>query len=178
MGLFFSRFTGVLMLDALTFEEIEGHRDATMQSVLTVMLVCLAGGFAIAGLQAAGPADFLVGVAMVLGVWLVWVTVITALGTITFAEPQTKSNLRELLRTLGFAAAPGVFLIFASMRAAAPFVVVLVSVWMIAAAVLGLRQALDYRSTPRAIAVCALGLVVSLGVIGAIVSMFSVELTS
>lgn len=178
MGLFFSRFTGVLMLDALTFEEIEGHRDAAMQSVLTVMLACLAGGVAAAGLDAAPPADFLAGMVMVLGVWLVWVTVITALGTITFAEPQTKSNFREVLRTLGFAAAPGVFLVFASMRAAAPFMVVLVSIWMIAASVLGLRQALDYKSTPRAIAVCALGLVVSLGVIGAIVAMFGVEVTS
>ena len=175
MTLFFRRFTGALMLDAGAFEDIEAHHDAAMQSVAVVTLACAAGGFAVAGLGAAGLTGFLTGIVLVLGAWLVWVTVIAALGTIVFAEPETKSNLTELLRTLGFAAAPAVFLVFASMRAAAPFVISLVSLWMIAAAVMGLRQALDYRSTPRAIAVCVLGWVVALGVIAAVAATFSVE---
>ena len=33
---------------------------------------------------------------------------------------------------------------------------------MIAAAVVGLRQALDYRSTARALAVCVIGMLISI----------------
>ena len=44
---------------------------------------------------------------------------------------------------------------------------------MIASAVVGLRQALDYRSTGRAIAVCVAGCVVSLGVVAAVAALFT-----
>jgi hypothetical protein len=178
MTLFFRRFTGALMLDASAFEEIEAHGNASMQSIATLLIACLAGGTAVVGLEMTGPAGFITGAIVVLGAWLVWVSVIATLGTMVFAEPQTKSNLSELLRTLGFAAAPGVLLVFASMRAVAPFVVTLVSVWMIAAAVLGLRQALDYRSTARAIAVCVIGWIVALAIVAAVLAVFTVELSS
>ena len=82
---------------------------------------------------------------------------IVTLGTIALAEPQTSSDLPELLRVLGFSAAPGVFIALAAMPAAAPVVLVVVVAWMIAAAVVAVRQALDYRSTPRAVAVCVIG---------------------
>ena len=59
------------------------------------------------------------------------------------------------------------------MRTAAPFVVALVSVWMIAAAVIGLRQALDYRSTTRAIAVSALAWLIALGLVALVSAMFA-----
>ena len=173
MTLFFRRFIGALVLDAGVFEEIEADRHAAMQSVAVVILACFGGGVAVMGLGVSGPAGFFAGAVIVLGAWMMWVTAIASLGTITFAEPQTNSNLSELLRTLGFAAAPGVFLAFASMRAAAPFVVALVSLWMIAAAVLGLRQALDYRSTTRAIAVCVLGWLISFGMIALVSAMFT-----
>ena len=45
------------------------------------------------------------------------------------------------------------------------------SVWMLAAMVVAVRQALDYRSTSRAITVCALGWLLSLAV-AAIIGIF------
>lgn len=177
MTLFFRRFIGALMLDADAFEDIEAHRDADMQSVVVLLMACGAGGMAAAGLAGTTAAGFAAGTVVVLGAWLVWVTVIASIGTIALAEPQTNSSLHELLRTLGFAAAPAVFLVFAAIRTAAPFVLVLVAVWMVAAAVLGMRQALDYRSLPRAIAVCALGLIVSIVTIATIAGVFSVEVS-
>lgn len=178
MTLYFRRLTGALMLDAGAFEEIEAHGDAAFQSMATVLLACLAGGVAVSGRDSASTAGFITGMTIVLAAWLVWVTVVAAVGTIALAEPQTQSDLGELLRTMGFAAAPGVFLAFASIRPAAPFVIALVSVWMTAAAVIGVRQALDFRSTSRATAVCALGLVIALGVVAAIASLLTVEVNS
>jgi hypothetical protein len=165
MTTFFRRFLGVLMLEASAYEEIEAHRAAGMQSVLVVLAVTAAGGVAGMGLGLIGVPGFVTGAIVALGGWLVWVSLIATLGTTTFAEPQTKSDGRELLRTLGFAAAPGVFLVFAAMRAAAPLVFAIVSVWMIAAAVMAVRQALDFKSLKRAIAVCGLSWALSLGLV-------------
>jgi hypothetical protein len=59
------------------------------------------------------------------------------------------------------------------LRSAAPVVLVVVSIWMMAAAVLGLRQALDYRSTARAITVCVVAWLLSFGVMAAIAAIFT-----
>jgi hypothetical protein len=172
MTLFFRRFIGVLVLDAGTFEDIEADRRAGMQSVLVVMAVCLAGGFGAMGFGA-GLNGVVTGALMVLGAWLVWVGIIATVGTVTLPEPQTRTNVRELLRVLGYAAAPGMFLAFAAMRPAAPIIAVIVAAWMIAAAVIGVRQALDYKHTGRAIAVCTIAWLLSFGMIVGAALMFS-----
>jgi hypothetical protein len=164
MTLFFRRFIGVLVLDAGAFEDIEADRRAGMQSVLVVMAVCLAGGFGAMGFGA-GLNGVVVGAVVMLGAWLVWVGIIATVGTVTLPEPQTSTNVRELLRVLGYAAAPGMFLAFAAMRPAAPIIAVIVAAWMIAAAVIGVRQALDYKHTGRAIAVCTIAWLLSFGMI-------------
>jgi hypothetical protein len=169
---FFRRFVGALVLDAGVFEEIEADRRAAMQSVVVVAGVCLAGGVAALGLGF-GAAGFASGTLIALGAWLVWVATIVALGTSALAEPQTRSNVPELLRVLGYASAPGVFVALAAMRAAAPVILVIVSVWMTVAAVVGVRQALDYRSTGRAVAVCVVSWLLTAGVLAAFVSMFT-----
>jgi len=177
MTLFFKRFIGVLVLDSSTFEEIEADRHAAMQSVTVVLLVCLAGGFAALGLGLAGVAGFATGTVISLGAWLVWAAAVTTVGTVVLPERKTKSDLTEVLRVLGFAAAPAVFIAFAAMKAVAAPMLVLVTIWTIAAAVLGVRQALDYRSTSRAIAVCVIALVLSFGFVWAALMIFSTNVS-
>lgn len=166
---FLWRVIGVLALDASVYEEVEGDRRSAMQSVAVLLGVTAAGGFAAAGLGLVGMTGFAAGALMMLGGWLVWVSLIETLGTTVLAEPGTRSSVRELLRTLGFASAPGLFLVFAAMGSAAPVVLVVVSIWMIAAAVIAARQALDYRSTARALAVCVIGWVASIAFVALVV---------
>lgn len=161
------------MLEASAYEEIEAHPTADMQSVVVVLGVAAAGGIAGTGLGVISPAGFITGASVALGGWLVWVSLIATLGTITFAEPQTTSNPRELLRTLGYAAAPGVFLAFAVIRPAAPLVLLLVALWMIAAAVMAVRQALDYRSTARAAAVCTAAWALAFGMTAGVATLLT-----
>jgi hypothetical protein len=173
MTQFFLRFVGALALNPAAYEDIEADRGSVMQAVIVVLAVTAAGGFAAMGLGVVGVTGFVTGAIMMLGGWLLWVSLIATIGTTALAEPQTRSNARELLRTLGYAAAPGVFFAFAAMRAAAPLVIAVVSIWMIAAAVVAVRQALDYRSTGRAIAVCVLGWALSAGLLIAIGLIFA-----
>jgi hypothetical protein len=172
------RFTGALTLDAGAYEDIEHDPHAAMQSMAVVAVVCMAGGFAGMGLGVIGPAGFVAGAIIALGGWLVWSATIVALGTGPLAEPGTHSDHPELLRVLGFAAAPGIFYAFAAMRSAAPVVFVIVTLWMLAASVRGVRQALDYHTTSRALAVCAIALIVALGMLGAFATVFTVGVMS
>src|SRR5262245_34429272 len=107
MAIFFRRFVGVLALDPATFEDIEHDRRSLMQSVVVVLSVCASAGIGALGLGLTGPAGFVAGSVLALGGWIVWVAIIAAAGTITFADRQTQSSTPELLRTLGFGMAPG-----------------------------------------------------------------------
>jgi hypothetical protein len=173
MTLFLRRFFGALMLDASAFEDVENDRTALVQSLIVIAMSAAAGGVAAIGLGLTGATGFAIGAALVLGAWLVWIFVVSVIGTIALREPHTHSDVVELIRTLGFATAPGVFVAFAAMRAVAPFVLTLVLIWMIADAVVAMRQALDYRSTARAVAVIAIAWLLTFGIVAAIAIMFS-----
>jgi hypothetical protein len=175
MGLFFRRFIGALVLDAAAFEEVEGDPRSGLQSTSVVVLAAAAAGMAVMGWDLIDPVAFIGGIAFLLTGWVVWIGLISAIGTIALPEPETRSSTIELMRTLGFAAAPGVWLVFASMRAVAPLVVAVVAVWMIAATVIGMRQALDYRSTVRAMVVCVAGWVIAFGVLAGVAALLSRE---
>ena len=103
--------------------------------------------------------------------WISWAALIYLVGTHLLPEPQTRANVGELLRTLAFAAAPGILRVVGAVPALAFPAFAVTSVWMLAAMVVAVRQALDYRSTSRAIAVCAVGWLLSLA-IAAITGIF------
>ena len=49
----------------------------------------------------------------------------------------------------------------------------IVAVWILAAMVLAMRQALDYRSTARAIAVCVVSWLVAAGLVAAVATLLT-----
>ncbi len=74
-------------------------------------------------------------------------------------EAQTRSDMGELLRTIGFSASPGVLLILLAVPVVGALIGLAVGIWMVIAMVIAVRQALDYRSTWRAVGVCVLGFI-------------------
>ena len=76
---------------------------------------------------------------------------------IVAAAADTRVDVPQLLRTIGFAATPGLFRVFGVLPALTIPVFALTAVWMLAAMVVAVRQALDFTSTLRALAVCILG---------------------
>src|SRR4029079_18736547 len=73
------------------------------------------------------------------------------------SEPQTPGDVGDVFRTIGFASTPGLLRVLGVITPIAIPVFALSAVWMLAAMVVAVRQALDYRHTTRAIAVCVLG---------------------
>jgi len=142
-------------LESDLYEEVEADRSATGQSAVVVLLSALGAG---AGSVANGGLEGIVlCTAAALASWYVWAVMAAFIGTRWLPEPETSSDTGELLRTLGYSTAPGVFRVFAIIEPIAGWVFLICSVWMLAAMVVAVRQALDYRSTLRAIAVCTIG---------------------
>lgn len=154
---FLRRILGAMALDARTYEEIEADRAAGTQALLVVMLSAGAGAFAARSLGARTtelPTLFVLG----LMTWAGWAALTCQIGTQLLPTKDTRSDVGELLRTIGFASAPGILAALAIIPSLSRGVVAVTTVWMIGAMVVAVRQALDFSSTWRALAVCIVGL--------------------
>lgn len=155
MASFTQRMIGAAKLDVHTYEEVEADRTATGQAMGVVVLSSIASGIGAVG--TGGGVGLAVGAIGALIGWFLWAFVTYLVGTKILPEPQTRSDVGELLRTIGFSASPGVLLVLGIIPVLGVFVSLVVSIWMLAAFVVAVRQALDYHSTGRAVAVCAIG---------------------
>ncbi len=162
MASFAHRIMGAAMLDVPTYEEVEADRTATAQALAVVVLSSLAAGVGARGLGAPQPAAIAVVSMIALLAWAAWALVTFEIGARLMPEPQTRADVGELLRTTGFATAPGILRIFGVLPGVTIPVFALTAIWMLVAMVIAVRQALDYTSTGRALAVCGLGWVLSL----------------
>lgn len=169
------RAIGAARLEVPVFEEVEADRAATSQALLVVVLSSLAAGVGLSGVY---NAPVLHRVMLALLLWVFWAIATYIVGVYLMPEPQTQSNVGELLRTIGFAASPGILRIFGIVPVIGGTIYVVSSVWMLIAMVIAIRQALDYRSTWRAALVCVItGLVgvVMAALIGALLFLLAEE---
>ena len=162
MANFIDRMVGAAKLDVGVYEEVEADTGATGQAMGVVLLSSVAGGIGSVGLGAGGVGGVVVGGIGALMGWFLWALVTYVIGTRLLPEPQTRADVGELMRTLGFAQSPGLVRILGIIPVLGPIVLIAVSVWMLVAMVIAVRQALDYRSTLRAVGVCVVGWVLSL----------------
>ncbi len=145
-----ARMMGAAMLDINTYEEVEADATATAQAAVVVGMVAVASdiGSAGGGLSAviSAPIGSLLG-------WLVWAGVTYLIGDKLLGGTATWG---ELLRTIGFAQAPGVLLLLGVLPLIGGLVRPVLAVWMLVAGILAIRQALDF-STGKAILTAVLG---------------------
>jgi hypothetical protein len=142
-------------LDANLYEEVEADRNATGQAMSVVILSSLALG--VGSYAEIGMRGLIGGALVALAGWFAWALLTYWIGVHLLPEPQTQADLGQMLRTTGFSSSPGVLRILAIVPGMWSLVVFGTSVWMLAAMVVAVRQALDYRGTLRALSVCALG---------------------
>ena len=158
------RLIGALAIDPVTYEEVEADRSATGQAMLVVVLSSVGAGIGARGLGSGSLQSMVFISAISLIAWASWALLTYQIGTRLLPEPQTSADVGELLRTIGFAAAPGMLRIFGIVPGAALPAFAITAVWMLVAMVVAVRQALDYKSTARAVAGCALGWALALAI--------------
>jgi Yip1-like protein len=161
---FVRRLTGAVMLDPATYEDVEADRSATPQALAVVVFSSLAAGIGARGSSGAAAtlAFFANASVMALVMWAAFALLTFEVGSRILPASNTRVDVGELLRTLGFAATPGLIQVFGVFPGAKAPVFTLAITWALAASVVAVRQALDYDSTARAFVVCALGLLLSL----------------
>jgi hypothetical protein len=160
---FVMRLIGALALDPVTYEEVEGDRTATGQALLVVVLSSVGAGIGARGLGSGSLSSMVFISALSLIAWAAWALLTYQIGVRLMPEADTRADVGELLRTIGFSAAPGILRIFGIVPAASVPAFAVTAIWMLIAMIVAVRQALDYKSIARAVAVCGLGWALAIG---------------
>lgn len=161
------------MLSAATYEEVEHDKSATVHAGALIVMSSLAAGIGALGLFEGTPASFVTISSLALVLWSVWALITLQIGTHILQSTRTHADFGQLFRTIGFATAPGLFRVAGVVPGIRTAVFIVTSLWMLAAMVVAVRQALDYASSVRAFAVCALGFLLAWGMALAIGIVYS-----
>ena len=163
MASFTERIIRAAKLDVMLYEEVEADKDAMSQAMGVVILSSVAAG--VGSIERIGIGGILIGSILALFGWYVWAYITFLVGTKLLPEPQTKADLGELLRTIGFSSSPGLIRVLGIIPGLTQGVFLVASIWMLIAMVIAVRQALDYQSTFRAVGVCVIGWIIQLSIL-------------
>jgi hypothetical protein len=170
MASFKDRIFRAAKLDVSLYEEVEADKGALGQSMGVVVLSSVAAG--LASISTAGFGGILAGTITALIGWFVWAYLTYFIGTKLLAEPQTKADPGELLRTIGFSSSPGLIRVLGIIPGLRWIVFLIGGIWMLVAMVIAVRQALDYQSTARAVGVCIIGWIIQAVILMLLFSIF------
>ncbi|MCS6988232.1 MAG: YIP1 family protein [Chloroherpetonaceae bacterium] len=171
----FQRMLRAAKLDVSLYEEVEADQTALGQAMLVVVLHGVAAG--IGSYDEAGATGLVFGTIGQLIGWFVWALVTYLVGAKLLPEAQTHADLGQLLRTIGFSAAPGLLLALGVIPFVGGIIAFIAQIWMLITFVIAVRQALDYNSTVRAVAVCVLGWLLMVAITAALMLIFGGFLT-
>ena len=155
MASMIDRMIRAAKLDIHLYEEVEADKGALGQAMGVVVLASIAGG--VGGGSQTGLSGVFVGTIGALIGWLIWAGLTYLIGTKILPEPQTRADLGEMLRTIGFASSPGLIRLLGLIPGTRGIVLIVSGIWMLVAMIIAVRQALDYKSTLRAVGVCIIG---------------------
>jgi hypothetical protein len=151
-------------LDVNLYEEVEADKGAMGQAMGVVVLSSIAAGIGTIG--TAGIKGLVLGTIVALVGWFIWAFLTYFIGTRLLPEPQTKADYGELLRTIGFSSSPGVLRVLGIIPMMGSILSFICGIWMLVSMVIAVRQALDYKSTWRAVGVCLIGWIVQIVIFG------------
>jgi len=164
MSIFIDRIIRAAKLDVQLYEEVEADTKAMRQAMGIVVLSSIAAG--IGNVARGGLGGILSGTIVALIGWYIWAYLTYFIGTKFLPEPQTEADPSELLRTIGFSSSPGLIRVLGIIPGLGGVVFLVASIWMLVAMVIAVRQALDYKSTWRAVGVCMIGWIVQSLILG------------
>lgn len=158
IGTLLKEMLGAAQLKGAAYDEIDAHpsRDA-----FAVAIVILASVAAAIGAGASSLQDiFFLTIASLIG-WMVWVFLTFIIGTRLLPGDRPHGGVGTILRATGFSATPGILRFLGIIPGLGWVVFLSVTIWMLAAFVVAIQHALNYSSAGRALAVCALGWLIS-----------------
>ena len=147
---FTERVVAAARLDPSLYNEVEHDPAATAQAAGVVAIVAVAS---VLGSLGSPGANIVAGLSSALLGWLIWAAVTYLIGDKLLGGT---ASWGELLRTLGFAQAPGIFYVAAALPLLGWLVRTVIVVWILLAGIVAIREALDF-STGKAILTALIG---------------------
>lgn len=160
---FTQRIIGAARVDPVIYNEVEHDTSATGQAAMVVAFAALCSAIGNLG----GGLGIMIGaIFSAMTGWLIWSAVTYLIGDKLLGGTATWG---ELLRVIGFANAPGFFLILGILPFFGWIVRFIVGIWMLICGIVAIREALDF-STGKAILTAILGwiamILLSLALVG------------
>ena len=160
MKIFLNRFFRAVKLDVSLFQEIIEDPKTFNQALIVVLIYSMTSSWGTFGRT--GAVGNNIGMITTLLGWYVWAFSTYMVGARMMPEAGTEPDRKKILRVIGFACAPGIVRILGFIEGLGLVVIFIALSWMVAAATIGVKQALNYESTARALGVCIIGLLISI----------------
>ena len=148
MSAFFNRALRAAKLDASLFDEVMADAKAMTQAIIVVFIYGAAVAYGTFG--RAGVAGINSAILITLIGWYIWAFSTYFAGVRLFPETGTTGDRKAFMRAMGFASAPGWLRLLGLVPGLGGVIFVGASVWMLVAAVVAVKKALNYESTYRA----------------------------
>lgn len=159
MSRFLNRFFRAAKLDVSLYQEVAEDAGTFNQALIVVFIYSMAAAYGTFGRTGATGVN--IGMITTLLGWYVWAFSTYIVGARILPEAQTQPDRKALMRVLGFASAPGILRVLGFIPGLGLAVLLAATGLTIAAATVGVKQALNYESTSRALGVCIIGLIIS-----------------
>lgn len=159
MHRFLNRLFRAAKLDVSLYQEIVEDAGAMNQALIVVFIYSMAAAYGTFGGGGAAKTNIVM-ITTLLG-WYVWAFSTYIVGARILPEAQTQPDRKALMRALGFASAPGILRVLGFIPGLGIVVLLAATGWMIAAATVGIKQALNYESTARALGAAIIGCIIS-----------------
>jgi hypothetical protein len=142
------RTIGAMAFRAGIYREIAAQPTATTQAIGILLLTCLVPGSVSIVYGRLG------GILYSVSGWLIWFCLAYLIGVKIFPESPAEFGILRLLRTTGFASAPALLGFLGLVVTVGHILPVAITMWMIATTAVAIREAFQYRTMSRAVAVC------------------------
>ena len=135
------RMIGAMQADVKTLSEIEADPNAFTQAITVIVIAGVAA--LIGNIFRSGIIGGIFGLVVQLVGYFLFALLVFLIGTKVMPEPSTKADFNETFRTVGFAAAPGVFSVLAIVPYLGPLIGFVIAIWSIVIGVIAVREVLD-----------------------------------
>ena len=154
MKILFARMLRAIKLDRNFFGEVAADPTLQAHSVWTVAIFAMATSFGFFG--AVGGVAVNIALITTMLSWYIWAFSIFYIGSRLLGEKGESADRKTVIRVVAFAAAPGLIRVLAIIPKTAIVLMVVSSVWILAAAVVGLKQVFTRTATAK-ITIMAVG---------------------
>jgi hypothetical protein len=159
MHRFLDRLLRAAKLDPDLYKEVAADTKAMFSAMMAVFLYSMASAYGTFG--RAGTFGIQFGMITTLFGWYVWAFSCYFIAVRLLPETRVDIDRKAVLRALGFASSPGLIRLLGLLPEMAGVTFVIASIWMIVAAVVVIKQVLNFKSTFRAAVVCILAWIIS-----------------